>query len=404
MSIEKQKMKVEEILGAPLPELDPVYIEGAKVYMKMSPNTFITPYLMSEVYTRDEMRMVSCLPAPAREVAEKTGFDEEFAEKTLSEMELMGKILASNVADPRVYSPHLNMVAFRDSIGTGRIAHDMDWMPYIKAYKLMDEWIRVDYSPEAAAATAGEMRVIPKWESIKDLPGVMYCENMRELIERNVRNNAMMTAQCVCRTYRSYIDLGKYDPDYCKDGMCEHGGFDGHCFSFNRQAEFFSKKLNTYHPTLEEALKRLEETERSRAIYTTPNTRDTTYVCSCCTDCCAIQYYEDVGLKDVRKPSRFRPEWKQERCVGCEVCLGRCNYAAIEMADGSVKIDASKCKGCGNCVVTCPTKALKMKVVHSPDWVPEIPYVDGWSLHDELTEEDKEAADRWGASGAEMDD
>lgn len=55
MTQEEQKKKVEEILGSPLPDLDPIYIEGAKVYMKMSPNTFITPYLMSEVYTKEEM-------------------------------------------------------------------------------------------------------------------------------------------------------------------------------------------------------------------------------------------------------------------------------------------------------------------------------------------------------------
>ena len=39
MTQEEQKKKVEEILGSPLPDLDPIYIEGAKVYMKMSPNT-----------------------------------------------------------------------------------------------------------------------------------------------------------------------------------------------------------------------------------------------------------------------------------------------------------------------------------------------------------------------------
>ena len=222
MTQEEQKKKVEEILGSPLPDLDPIYIEGAKVYMKMSPNTFITPYLMSEVYTKEEMQMVSLLPSTAPEIAKKLGLDVDYVDSALTDMELLGKIIASNVANPRIFSPHLNMVAFRDSIGNGRIARGLDWMPCIKAFKLMDQWIRVSYSPEAAAATAGEMRVIPKWESIKDLPGVMYCENMKEIIERNVRNRTIFTAQCVCRTYRSYIDLGRYDPEYCKDGMCEH--------------------------------------------------------------------------------------------------------------------------------------------------------------------------------------
>ena len=124
MTQEEQKKKVEEILGSPLPDLDPIYIEGAKVYMKMSPNTFITPYLMSEVYTKEEMQMVSLLPSTAPEIAKKLGLDVDYVDSALTDMELLGKIIASNVANPRIFSPHLNMVAFRDSIGNGRIARE----------------------------------------------------------------------------------------------------------------------------------------------------------------------------------------------------------------------------------------------------------------------------------------
>mgnify|MGYP007081670569 CR=1 FL=1 len=47
----------------------------------------------------------------------------------------------------------------------------------------------MDVASEAARDPnrASSQRVIPKWESIKDLPGVMYCENMKEILERNVR-------------------------------------------------------------------------------------------------------------------------------------------------------------------------------------------------------------------------
>ncbi len=397
MTTEKQKQIVEDILGTPLPELDPIFYEGAKKYMKMSPNTFITPYLMSEVYTREEMSMVALLPATAREVGEKLGLEEAYVEAVLSEMESMGKIVASNVQKPRLYSPHLNMIAFRDSIGTGRIAHHLDWMPYIKAYKLMDQWINLDYSEEAKEATRGEMRVIPKWESIKDLPGVMYCENMKEIMERNVRSNTMSTTQCVCRTYRSYIDLGRYDPDYCQSGAKERDASNGHCFSFNRQTEFFAKKYDVHKPDMDEAMQRLKEADEAVLVYTTPNTRDTTYVCSCCGDCCTMSLFEKKGLTEIRMPSRFRPVWNEDKCVGCEVCLDRCIFGAIRMEDGRVLIDEDKCKGCGNCVVTCPGKALKMKLVHDPSWIPDLPYVDGWSVHDELTGEDKEAASHWKA-------
>ena len=143
----------------------------------------------------------------------------------------------------------------------------------------------------------------------------------------------------------------------------------------------------------------LKSGDESRCIYQLPNTRDTTQFCSCCTDCCAVSYhYESVGIKDVRKPSRFRPYWKEAKCVGCQVCETRCNYNAIKVVDGAVVIYEDLCKGCGNCVVTCPTKALKMKIVHGPEWIPDVPYVDGWSIHDELEgEENRKAAEEQGA-------
>ena len=72
--------------------------------------------------------------------------------------------------------------------------------------------------------------------------------------------------------------------------------------------------------------------------------------------------------------------------MGCETCVGRCNYEAIHIEDGRAVVREDLCKGCGNCVVTCPTNALKMKIVHDPDWIPDVPYVDGWSVHDELEE------------------
>lgn len=77
----------------------------------------------------------------------------------------------------------------------------------------MNSWIKMDVASEAARDRnrASSQRVIPKWESIKDLPGVMYCENMKEILERNVRAGTLLTAQCVCLSYKSYEDLGYYD-------------------------------------------------------------------------------------------------------------------------------------------------------------------------------------------------
>ncbi|MFH0897445.1 MAG: 4Fe-4S dicluster-binding protein, partial [Candidatus Bathyarchaeota archaeon] len=54
----------------------------------------------------------------------------------------------------------------------------------------------------------------------------------------------------------------------------------------------------------------------------------------------------------------------QDLCSSCEVCLGLCEYNAIEMSDSDGKKRAhvleALCKGCGVCGSACPTGAISM--------------------------------------------
>ncbi len=51
----------------------------------------------------------------------------------------------------------------------------------------------------------------------------------------------------------------------------------------------------------------------------------------------------------------------QEKCVGCEACVGACPVEAIKMDNGKAKVDADKCVDCGSCVSTCPNEAIKQE-------------------------------------------
>ena len=44
---------------------------------------------------------------------------------------------------------------------------------------------------------------------------------------------------------------------------------------------------------------------------------------------------------------------KSARCVGCGVCVGRCEAGALSV-DGVVKLDEEKCVHCGKCLGRCP--------------------------------------------------
>ena len=42
-------------------------------------------------------------------------------------------------------------------------------------------------------------------------------------------------------------------------------------------------------------------------------------------------------------------------------CIKRCHFGVFTKIDGYIKIDISKCVGCGICENSCPTKSLKLK-------------------------------------------
>ena len=83
----------------------------------------------------------------------------------------------------------------------------------------------------------------------------------------------------------------------------------------------------------------------------------------------------DISL--IWEKSRYEAYVNLEDCNGCQVCVDRCLFDAIDMErpEGSKKykpvIDPEKCFGCGVCVVGCEQEALKMKVVRPPEHIPE---------------------------------
>ena len=49
-----------------------------------------------------------------------------------------------------------------------------------------------------------------------------------------------------------------------------------------------------------------------------------------------------------------------ENCTGCEACIERCAFEAMNMVDGLCEVDRKKCYGCGLCISACETEALSL--------------------------------------------
>lgn len=78
-----------------------------------------------------------------------------------------------------------------------------------------------------------------------------------------------------------------------------------------------------------------------------------------------------------------RLEWLRQKCVGCDICSAACPLEAITLQRGgvengrlvvrpSIDIDEGRCNFCGECVILCPTNALRITV----DGEPKIPVLE----------------------------
>jgi NAD-dependent dihydropyrimidine dehydrogenase PreA subunit len=190
-----------------------------------------------------------------------------------------------------------------------------------------------------------QLRIVPIGASLEGQGTVMPYDEARKLIESQKK---IALAPCICRKEHRMIGEG-----------C--GKLTDACLVFSSAAYFYESNGMGRSISQEEALQILKRAEEEALVLQPTNAQKIFNICLCCGDCCQIL----KSIKRLLKPASFvhtnyYVEVDKEKCVGCEVCIDRCQMDAVRMEGEVADINLDRCIGCGLCVSTCSTGAIAL--------------------------------------------
>jgi NAD-dependent dihydropyrimidine dehydrogenase PreA subunit len=187
----------------------------------------------------------------------------------------------------------------------------------------------------------------------EELPGnaeIATWERISALMEGE---DSFAVGTCTCR------QQAKFEDHPCKiEGVPMET-----CVFFGRSADFIVDRKFGRRLSREELLELLRTCGKYGLMHNINNFLGSNIVlCNCCGCCCDIlrPMVKHPGLKRAAG-SNFIAVVDAESCIGCGECMGICQMYAIEMPDGTARINQESCMGCGNCVSRCPAGSLTLK-------------------------------------------
>jgi len=327
--------------------------------------------------TLEQAELVTLLPGSPEDVADKAGLDVETARRELETLHRKGVVVPKDFKNPDSYmfckyAERLWEVS-ESLLGMDLYSED----EYAELFRIWEEWKKTDYADMTAERWLNlkkmginGLRIVPAYRSILDSPEVLPHEDVREM----VRVQPLVTVvSCSCRKHKKMIG----DP-------CRKSDADANCLQFAKSAEYSLSRGHGRRISVDEAMAILDRNEEDGLVHQWMNhakveAAQPYALCSCCRCCCTVWHAADirnVPNDAVFARSRYEARVDADACIGCDLCVDRCQFDAIEMqpVEGSTLpkavVDPQKCWGCGVCTLVCEPGALRMHLVRPPEHIP----------------------------------
>jgi ferredoxin len=197
-------------------------------------------------------------------------------------------------------------------------------------------------------------RVVPSRGSMKT-EWVLPYDDVRKIL---ASNKTFYVANCICRKQQEHVGR-----------KCD--------FPIHNCLQFSSRERPPRPGDIskEEALALLDKVEEIGLVHTVSNVmKGVGYVCNCCGCCCGIlRGFTEFGVENSILAANYYAEIDPDLCVGCDICIERCQVKAITEEEGVAVVNLEECIGCGLCATGCPNDAARIQrkpedeIMHPPE-------------------------------------
>lgn len=321
--------------------------------------------ILEFLMTPKQAELVTCLPATFEEVASKTGLGVDEVKRVIGDLFHRGVVIPKNLITMEGARFCREVLQLHDATEADQKTEEIYGERANELWDLWEDFTKNEWFAKRAAEynkrEISHDRVIPASGAIRGIPGITPYDDVIEILKAA---SLIGIVPCSCRRQSRRGDKAVEV-----------------CTMLERGAEYAITRGAGYKVSYEEALKVIDKAEEDGLVHTWVNRRDLKVgvLCHCDSVSCVLwapPIKHGVPLEKSLAKSRFEAEVNQELCSGCQVCVDRCQFDAIEMVkpSGSKKykavVDTDKCWGCGMCVIRCKPGALSLKLVRSLEHIP----------------------------------
>ena len=296
--------------------------------------------LLKRIFSPEEASLASQLRSemePVDMIAQRVGLPVEEAKTKLVEMARHGLVWFDNQAG----KPRFRLAPFVVGIYEAQLENmDHEFAHLIDKY-MADGGAAGIMGPEPALH-----RVIPTQGTVKS-EWILPYDDVRAIL---LAAKTFHVRDCICRVQQDQIGR-----------RCDFPV--RNCLSFSS----VERPTGPNDISQEKALAILDETEEIGLVHTVSNVmKGVGYICNCCGCCCAIlRGITDWGVENSVAHANYYAVIDADECLGCGICVERCQVQAISEQDGIAVVKRERCIGCGLCVSGCPNDAVNL--LQKPD-------------------------------------